>query len=97
MRESIAASIEARRFAAPMKRALFRVLDGEPYRPAARAEGVGYRDLNRNAKTVPGLREAHLRKWKSDWGAAFPAVWRHHVADLDEPDDGPGSDPPESH
>lgn len=84
MSENIAAAIEARRFSDPMKRALRRVLEGESYRPAATAEGVGYRELHRNAATVEGLRDAHLKAWRDGWGRAFPAQWRHHVAHLDE-------------
>ena len=83
-RDRIRAAIEARRFSAAMKAALGRVLNGEPYRKAAAGEGVGWRELHRNAGTVSGLREAHKRAWLADWGAAFPATWRHHVRDLDE-------------
>ena len=84
MSENIAAAIEARRFSDPMKRALRRVPKGESYRPAAMAEGVGFRELHRNAKTVPGLQRAQKRAWVDRWGTAFPSVWRHHVADLDD-------------
>lgn len=80
-REAILAEIEGRRFWLAMKRALRRVLDGESYRAAAEAEGVGFRELHRNAATVPGLRAAHLVAWREHWGRAFPAVWRHHVGD----------------
>ena len=84
MREDITSAIEARRFSGRMKRALCRVLDGESYRRAATAERVGHRELHRNAGTVAGLRLAHKRAWRDEWGEAFPAVWQHHVRDLDE-------------
>jgi hypothetical protein len=83
-RDAIRAAIEARRFSAGMKAALQRVLKGESYRMAAEGEGVGWRELHRNAGTVSGLRDAHKRAWLEHWGAAFPATWRHHVRDLDE-------------
>ena len=51
---------------------------------AAKAEGVDYRELHRNAGTVPGLREAHLRAWRASWGEAFPELWEHHLARLDD-------------
>jgi hypothetical protein len=82
--EAIRAAIEARRFSAAMKRALGRLLDGESYRQAAADEGVGYRELHRNAATVEGLRSAHLQAWRGGWGEAFPAVWQQHVRDLDQ-------------
>jgi hypothetical protein len=82
--EEIRDAIDGRRFSHPMKRALQRVLDGDSDRRAAQAEGVGWRDLYRNAASVGGLREAHLAAWRAGWGAAFPAVWRHHVERLDE-------------
>ncbi len=82
-REAIRAAIEARRFSPAMKRALGRVLEGETYRSAAAAEGVGWRELHRNAATVPGLRAGHLEAWRGHWGRAFPAVWRHHVRTLE--------------
>ena len=47
-------------------------------------EGVGYRELHRNAATVAGLKAAHLQAWREGWGKAFPAVWQQHVRDLDE-------------
>jgi hypothetical protein len=78
-REAIRGAIEARRFSPAMKRALGRVLEGESYRVAATAEGVGWRELHRNAATVAGLKAAHLEAWRESWGRAFPAVWRHHV------------------
>lgn len=81
--EVITSAIEARRFSKPMKAALQRVLKGETYRDAAKGEGVGYRELHRNASTVTGLRDAHKQAWRDGWGGAFPAVWRHHVRDLD--------------
>lgn len=83
-REAIRAAIEARRFSPAMKRALGRVLEGESYRAAAAGEGVGWRELHRNAATVPGLKAAHLEAWRESWGRAFPAVWRRHVANLTE-------------
>ena len=84
MRARILAAIEARQFSERMKRGLNRVLDGESYRLAAEGEGVGWRELHRNASTIKGLRDAHRRAWRDDWGRAFPAVWQHHVRDLDE-------------
>lgn len=84
MGESITTAIEARRFSGPMKAALRRVLKGESYRKAAEGEGVGYREVHRNASTIKGLRDAHNRAWRDGWGRAFPALWRHHVRDLDE-------------
>lgn len=84
MSESITRSIEARRFSPAMKRALARVLAGESYRKAAEAERVGWRELHRNAGTVEGLRDAHRRAWRDGWGRAFPAVWQHHVKDLED-------------
>lgn len=67
-----------------MKRALVRLLEGASYRQAAAGEGVGFRELHRNAATVNGLRAAHLRAWRDRWGGAFPSVWRHHVRELDD-------------
>ncbi len=67
-----------------MKRALGRVLEGESYRAAAAAEGVGWRELHRNAATVPGLRGQHLETWRDRWGRAFPAVWRQHIRAFDD-------------
>ncbi len=84
MSEHITAAIEARRFSQRMKRALCRVLNGESYRIAATCERVGFRELHRNAATIPGLREAHLIAWRDDWGADFPPTWRQHLRDLDE-------------
>lgn len=78
-REAIRAAIEARRFGPAMKRALGRLLEGESYRAAAGAEGVGWRELHHNAASVPGLRAGHLEAWRDHWGRAFPAVWRHHI------------------
>ena len=69
---------------ARLSKALQRLLKGETYRKAAEGEGVGYRELHRNASTVTGLRDAHLIAWRDDWGADFPPTWRHHVRDLDE-------------
>ncbi len=82
--EEIRDAIDQRRFSNPMKRALRRLLDGDSYRHAAQAEGVGYRELHRDAASVAGLREAHLAARRAGWGAAFPAVWRHHFERLDE-------------
>lgn len=76
---AIREEIEGRRFGQRMKRAFGRVLDGESYRAAAAAEGVGFRDLHRNAATVTGLRAAHLEAWRASWGSAFPTVWQQHV------------------
>ena len=36
------------------------------------------------AGTVEGLRDAHRRAWRDGWGRAFPAVWQHHVKDLED-------------
>lgn len=84
MSEGISEAITSRRFSPAMKRALHRLLAGESYRKSAEAEGVGFRDLHRNASSVDGLRDAHRRAWRDGWGNAFPAVWRHHVQDLDD-------------
>ena len=71
--------IDRRRFGEPMKRALRRVLNGESYRTAARAEGIDHADVYKAAKTIPGFREAHLKAWRESWGPAFPRVWRQHL------------------
>ncbi len=82
---AIHAAIDKRRFGARMKQALHDLLgkDGGSYRIAAWSNGVDHRELHRNAKTVPGLREAHLRTWRDWWGDAFPTMWKHH---LEKPD-----------
>jgi hypothetical protein len=71
--------IDRRRFGEPMKRALRRVLNGESYRQAARTENIDHADVFRAAKSIPGLRDAHLRAWRDRWGAAFPSTWRQHL------------------
>jgi hypothetical protein len=71
--------IDRRRFGEPMKRALRRVLNGESYRQAAEAEGIDHADVYKAAKSIPGLREAHLKAWRESWGPAFPKVWRQHL------------------
>ena len=75
------AAIDKRRFGPSMKLALHDLLgsNGFSYRNAAEANGVDWRELHRNAKTVPGLREAHLRTWRDWWGDAFPTMWKHHL------------------
>lgn len=83
-REAIRAAIEARRFSPAMKRALGRVLEGESYRAAAAGEGVGWRELHRNAATVPSLKTVHLAAWRDRWGRAFPAVWQHQLRNIGE-------------
>ncbi len=84
MREHIRATIGGRKFSEKMKRALCRLLDGESYRIAATCEHVGFRELHRNAATIPGLQTAHLIAWRDDWGTDFPPTWRQHLRDLDE-------------
>jgi len=83
-RETIRGAIAGRRFSEPMKRALGRLLDGDSYRRAAEGEGVGYRDLHRNAQTVGGLRVAHLEAWRDYWGPAIAPAWKHHLRRLDD-------------
>ena len=75
--------IDRRRFSEPMKRALRRVLNGESYRTAARAENIDHADVWKAAKSIDGLREAHLRAWHDGYGEAFPSVWRQHVKQLE--------------
>ncbi len=77
--ETISEAIRERHFSEPMKRGLVRVLKGQSYRRAAADEGIGYRELHRNAKTVPGLVELHLEAWRKSWGRDFPSLWRHHI------------------
>ena len=63
----MAIEIERRRFSRPMKRALVRLLQGQTYRAAATAEGVDFRNLAKNAKSVVGLRDSHLAAVRSRW------------------------------
>ncbi len=79
--ERIGAAIEGRKFAPAMKRALHRALVGESYRAAAKAEGIEnvYREVWRNAGTVPGLRDSHLEAWQQQWGESFPPMWEQHL------------------
>ena len=82
---AIRAAINARQFSEPMKAALRLALDGESYRRAAETQGVGWREVHKNAATVDGLCDAHKRAWRDQWGPAFPNVWPHHLRRLDEP------------
>ncbi len=77
-------AIKARRFSPKMKAALSAVAAGDTYRRAAERAGVDYRDLHKNAKTVPGLRELHLEEWERSLGPAFPKMWRHHLTRRDD-------------
>ena len=80
----IRAVIARRRFYDATKAALIAVLEGQSYRQAAEAHGVRWRDLHRAARTVPGLREAHLRAWQRSWGQTVPSVWRQHLQGVEE-------------
>jgi len=74
--------IAGRGFHDPMRRALRLLLEGESYRDAASAAGIDHADLFRAARSVPGLRGAHLSAWRSGWGVDFPAMWQRHVERL---------------
>ena len=81
---AIHAAIDGRRFGPNMKQALHDLLGdgseaGLSYRQVSEANGVDWRELHRNAKTVPGLRETHLRTWRDWWGKSFPTMWKHHL------------------
>lgn len=82
--EDIRASLERRRFRPHTMRALLRVLEGEPYRVAARAERIDPATLHRAAGTVPGLRRAHLEALRERFGGELPPVYAHHARALDE-------------
>ena len=77
---AIHAAIDGRRFGPSMKQALHDLLgsDGFTYRQVGEINGVDWRGLHRNAKSVPGLPEAHLRAWRDWWGKSFPTLWKHH-------------------
>ena len=75
--------LEGRRFRAPMQRALLRVLEGESYRAAAKAENVDHTYVYRTAKSIPDFRDAHLRAWRDSHGEFFPSIWRQHVRRLE--------------
>ena len=81
--EQLHQAVDHRRFGPRMKVALKALLEGDSYRHAARVAGVGFRELHRNALSVPGLREAHLRAWHGSWGPDFPPEWRQHLEGLD--------------
>jgi hypothetical protein len=80
---NILEALERRRFGPRMKRALMRVFEGESYRSAAEAEGIDHADVFKAARSIPGLRESHLRAWRDGWGEAFPSAWRHHLARIE--------------
>jgi len=77
---SIREQIDRRKFGPRMRCALRRVLVGETYAAAARAELVDKGYLWRAARTFSGLHEEHLRAWRSGYGAdEFPKHWEHFL------------------
>jgi len=79
---NIREQIDRRRFGRRMKQALRRALNGESYRAAAAAEGIDHADLWKAARSIPGLRDAHLRAWRASWGDEFPPEWQQHLKRL---------------
>jgi len=80
---SIHDHIAGRRFNETTRRALQRVIEGESYRQAAAAEGLDYSDLASRARSVPGLRQAHLEAWRKSWGLDFPAMWQRYLEQVE--------------
>jgi len=81
-RGNIRKEIDRRKFRKGINQALWRVLDGEPHWFAGGAENVSPGQLLRCAMSIDGMREAHLRAWRSGRHGAPPVEWERFLTKL---------------